>query len=55
MGRRIKRGLFVSRNGIKINADVNGAYNIMLKAVPNAFADGIEGVGVHPMVLTIKK
>ena len=55
MGRRVKRGLFVSMNGIKINADVNGAYNIMLKAVPNAFADGIEGVGVHPMVLTIKK
>ena len=55
MGKRVKRGLFVSRNGIKINADVNGAYNIMIKAIPNAFADGIEGVGVHPMVLTIKK
>ena len=55
MGIRVKRGLFVSRNGIKINADVNGAYNIMIKAIPNAFADGIEGVGVHPMVLTIKK
>ena len=55
MGKRVKRGLFVSRNGIKINADVNGAYNIMLKAIPNAFADGIEGVGVHPMVVTIKK
>ena len=55
MGRRIKRGLFVSMNGIKINADVNGAYNIMLKAIPNAFVDGIEGVGVHPMVLTIKE
>ena len=55
MGKRIKRGLFVSRNGIKINADVNGAYNIMLKAIPNAFSDGIEGVGVHPKVLTIKK
>ena len=55
MGRRLKRGLFVSMNGIKINADVNGAYNIMLKAIPNAFADGIEGVGVHPMVLTIKR
>ena len=55
MGKRVKRGLFVSRNGIKVNADVNGAYNIMIKAVPNAFADGIEGVGVHPMVLTIKK
>ena len=55
MGKRVKRGLFVSMNGIKINADVNGAYNIMLKAIPNAFADGIEGVGVHPMVVTIKK
>ena len=55
IGKRIKRGLFVSRSGIKINADVNGTYNIMLKAVPNAFSDGIEGVGVHPMVLTIKK
>ena len=55
MGKRVKRGLFVSRSGIKINADVNGAYNIMIKAIPNAFANGIEGVGVHPMVLTIKR
>ena len=55
IGKRVKRGLFVSRHGIKINADVNGAYNIMIKAIPNAFADGIEGVGVHPMVLTIKR
>ena len=55
MGKRVKRGLFVSKNGIKINADVNGAYNIMIKAIPNAFTDGIEGVGAHPVVLTIKK
>lgn len=55
MGKRVKRGLFISMNGIKINADVNGAYNIMIKAIPNAFADGIEGVGVHPMVVTIKE
>ena len=55
MGKRVKRGLFVSKNGIKINADVNGAYNIMIKAIPNAFANGIDGVGVHPLVLTIKK
>lgn len=54
MGKRVKRGLFISSNGTKINADVNGSYNIMLKAVPNAFANGIEGVGVHPLVLTIK-
>ena len=55
MGRRIKRGLFVSKDGRKINADVNGSYNIMRKAIPNAFANGIEGVGVHPLVLTIKR
>ena len=55
MGKRVKRGLFISMNGIKINADVNSAYNIMIKAIPNAFADGIEGVGVHPMVVTIKE
>lgn len=51
--RRIHRGLFVGNNGIQINADVNGAYQIMKKVIPNAFANGIEGVGLHP--LTIKK
>lgn len=51
--RRIHRGLFVGNNGIQINADVNGAYQIMKKVIPNAFANGIEGSGLHP--LTIKK
>lgn len=51
--RRIYRGLFVGDNGIQINADVNGAYQIMKKVIPNAFANGIEGAGLHP--LTIKK
>nr|DAQ30508.1 MAG TPA: endonuclease [Caudoviricetes sp.]DAU13332.1 MAG TPA: endonuclease [Caudoviricetes sp.] len=31
VGKRIKRGLFKSSKGILINADVNGAYNIMKK------------------------
>ena len=48
-GRRIKRGLFRSRKGILINADVNASYNIMKKVVPKAFAKGIEGVVVHPI------
>lgn len=51
--RRIHRGLLVGDNGMEINADVNGAYQILKKVIPNAFADGIEGVGLHP--LTIKK
>jgi len=50
-GKRIKRGLYKSSNGTLINADVNGSYNIMKKVIPNAFADGIEGVEVHPKVL----
>jgi putative transposase len=48
VGKRIKRGLFQSASNTLINADVNGSYNILKKAVPNAFADGIEGVAVHP-------
>jgi putative transposase len=47
--RRIFRGLFVSNQGIKINSDVNGSYQIMRKVFPNAFADGIEGVDLHPV------
>ena len=55
VGKRIKRGLFQSANGILINADVNGSYNIMKKVVPNVFkTDGIEGVVVHPLIITIK-
>ena len=47
-GHRIKRGLFISRSGKLINSDVNGSLNILRKAVPAAFANGIEGVAVHP-------
>ena len=49
--RRVHRGLFVSNNGTKINADVNGAYQIMKKVIPDAFAKGIEGVGLHPTII----
>lgn len=47
--RRVYRGLFVSKSGKTINADVNGAYQIMKKVVPDAFSEGIEGVGLHPV------
>lgn len=36
-GRRIKRGLYKCSNGIVINADCNGAANIMRKAVNDAW------------------
>ena len=47
--RRKHRGLFVSNQGVKINADVNAAYQIMKKVFPNVFIDGIEGVVLHPV------
>ncbi len=53
-GKRICRSLYKSHEGIMINADVNGAYNILKKAVPKAIsADGIEGVGLHPYSIAI--
>jgi putative transposase len=49
LGRRTQRGMFRTANGRRINADVNGAYNIIRKAIPNAFGNGIGGVVVHPV------
>lgn len=48
VGQRVHRGLFRASHGRLINADVNGAYNIIRKVSPNAFADGVEGVAVRP-------
>jgi putative transposase len=42
-GKRVKRGLYVSKDGTKINADVNGAMNILRKVVPNAFVN-VKGI-----------
>ena len=51
--RRVYRGLFVSNDGKKINADVNGAYQIMKKVIPDAFSKGIEGAGLHPTIINL--
>jgi putative transposase len=51
-GKRIKRGLYRSKNGTLINADVNGSYNIGRKVFPKEFnLEGIVGVGLHPVRL----
>jgi len=39
-GKRIKRGLYKTSVGQLINSDVNGSYNILRKAIPNALAMG---------------
>lgn len=40
-GTRPHRGIYVSKNGTKINADLNGAANILRKAFPDAFEKGV--------------
>lgn len=52
LGKRIKRGLFKSLNGILINADINGSYNIIRKVI-SKFKYEIEVVGLQPIKLNI--
>lgn len=49
-GNRFKRGLFKTANGTIINADVNGAYNIMRKVISEF--EGIEDVALHPVCIS---
>lgn len=53
-GKRIKRGWYRSQNGGFINADVNGAANILRKVVPKAFANGIAAVCSQPLVVNVR-
>jgi transposase len=43
LGRRIKRGLFVLKEGILLNADVNGSLNIGRKAFGDEFISEFPG------------
>jgi putative transposase len=54
-GKRIGRRnrLYRTKDGRTICADVNGAYNILRKSKPDAFAKGTAGYVVHPVRLAI--
>jgi putative transposase len=58
-GKREKRGLYRAKDGRRINADINGSYNILRKEYPKAFSDSllrgqeIVGAAVHPRRLTV--
>ena len=51
-GNRINRGLYRSTNR-KINADVNGAYNIMAKENPNYIISNREQLGFNPILIKL--
>lgn len=58
-GRRVSRSWYVTKDGLKIHADVNGAFNIGRKVIPKAF-DSLKSVVerdrgclvVHPRRIT---
>ena len=63
-GKRVKRGLYLASNGREINADVNGAGNMIRKVAPDAFrSEGVEDgkVGaqhslvVHPVRIVVPR
>ena len=63
-GKRVKRGLYRAKDGRKINADINGAGNMIRKVAPDAFSE-VEGVEdgkavlaslvVHPVRLVVPR
>lgn len=52
-GKRIKRGLYQSKDGTLINADVNGSYNILRKCNAQFSYESIEGLSLIPLRLNI--
>jgi len=59
VGKRIKRGMFRTKNGMLINSDINGALNIIKKVVPMFNFDFLKsiselwnrGCAVHPQLI----
>jgi len=60
-GKRVKRGLYRASDGRSINADINGAGNIIRKVAPDAFGqraveDGkgvLASLVVHPVRIVV--
>jgi putative transposase len=60
-GKRVKRGMYRASNGRSINADINGAGNIIRKVAPDAFGqraveDGkgvLASLVVHPVRIVV--
>lgn len=55
-GKRVKRGLYRAGNGVEINADINGALNILRKEIGDNFLKVVadEGLVFRPKRITIQ-
>jgi len=52
-GQRIKRGLYQSQHGLLVNADINGAANI-LKKVATTLGFSLKGVGRGNLTMPLR-
>ena len=52
-GKRETRGLYRASDGRRIHADVHGSYNILRKAFPNSFGQGVAAPAVVPRRLAV--
>jgi putative transposase len=52
-GKREHRGLYRASDGRRINADMNGSYNILRKTFPDSFGQGIVAPAVVPRRLAV--
>ena len=52
-GKRIKRGLYQTQNGLLVNADINGAANI-LKKVATTLGFSLKGVGRGTLTMPLR-
>lgn len=52
-GRRIHRGLYKTKNGIILNADVNGASNIIRKEIKNAFDNVLDFSYLYKTIIRV--
>jgi len=53
-GKRVKRGLYRASDGRLINADINGAGNVIRKGAPDAFGSkGVEECVVSPVRIVV--
>lgn len=50
-GKRAKRGLYVSKDGFAVNADVNGSLNIGRKVIPEFLGIGDRSLAARPVVV----
>ena len=50
-GKRKHRGLYVTKDGFAVNADVNGSLNIGRKVIPEFLGIGDRSVAATPVVI----